>query len=49
LARAGLGFGMAKATSYLTGRRGLLIDRHETQLDVRPQPPRPAGLIVGTR
>jgi radical SAM superfamily enzyme YgiQ (UPF0313 family) len=39
LARAGLGFGMAKARSYLTGRRGLLIDRHETHLDVSPQPP----------
>jgi hypothetical protein len=38
LARAGLGFGRAKARSYLTGRRGLLIDRHETHLDVRPEP-----------
>jgi len=38
LARAGLGFGTAKARSYLTGRRGLLIDRNETNLDVRPEP-----------
>jgi hypothetical protein len=29
---------MAKARSYLTGRRGLLIDRHETHLDVKPEP-----------
>jgi hypothetical protein len=38
LARAGIGFGRAKAKSYLTGRRGLLIDQHETHLDVRPEP-----------
>jgi radical SAM superfamily enzyme YgiQ (UPF0313 family) len=38
LARAGLGFGVAKARSYLSGRRGLLIDRHETHLDVRSEP-----------
>jgi hypothetical protein len=37
LARAGLGFGTAKAKSYLSGRRGLLIDRDETHLDVRPE------------
>ena len=55
LARAGLGFGSAKARSYLTGRRGLLINRHETHLDVRspkmcdPNPLRPAQLHRAAR
>jgi anaerobic magnesium-protoporphyrin IX monomethyl ester cyclase len=39
LARAGVGFGVAKAKSFLTGRRGLLIDRNETHLGVSSQPP----------
>lgn len=42
LAKAGVGFGMAKVKSYLKGRRGLLIDRNETHLDLKPQPV-PAG------
>ncbi len=36
LARAGIGFAGAKAKSYLKGRRGLLIDREETNLNVVP-------------
>ena len=47
LARAGLGFGIAKARSYLEGRRGLLIDRHETHLDMRPEPVA-AGTAAGS-
>jgi anaerobic magnesium-protoporphyrin IX monomethyl ester cyclase len=49
LARAGVGFGAAKARSYLAGRRGLLIDRHETNLDVQPEPLRPAQLSQADR
>jgi hypothetical protein len=34
LIRCGAGFGLAKAKSFLTGRRGLLINGDETSLDL---------------
>lgn len=35
LARAGIGFAAAKTKSYLRGRRGLLVEQNETNLDER--------------
>jgi anaerobic magnesium-protoporphyrin IX monomethyl ester cyclase len=44
LVRCGIGFGLAKAKSFLTGRRGLLTSGTETSLDrieVKPTPTAP--------
>ena len=39
-------FATAKVKSYVKGRRGLLIDRKETHLDLKPEPAT-AGAAAG--
>jgi hypothetical protein len=51
LIRCGVGFGLAKAKSFVTGRRGLLINGDETSLDLtsghqRSEQPREQGEMV---